>query len=66
MRNRWRVSIGFVIIAALIGIGVVPVRKGLTVRYHGAMAARAARGKKHRSGQPRRRRRWLAGLLGRR
>jgi hypothetical protein len=66
MRNRWRVSIGFIIIAALVGIGVVPVRKGLTVRYQAAVAARSARGQKRRPGRSRRRRGWLSGLLRRR
>lgn len=60
MGHRWRVTLGFVALAALVGIGVVPVRRGLTVRYRAAPAARPSR-------RPRRSvRRWLSRLLRRR
>jgi hypothetical protein len=62
--HRFRVSVGFLIIAALIGIGVVPVRKGLTVRLRGAPSA--ARPSRKSAQRPRRRRRLLARIFGRR
>jgi hypothetical protein len=65
MRNRWRVSLGFVIIAALIGIGVLPARRGLTVRYFGAPPARRSRAPKRRSRRHTRRGRLFGRLLGR-
>jgi hypothetical protein len=64
--QRFRVSVGFLIIAVLIGIGVVPVRKGLTVRYRGtaplARSSRKASRRSHRRGRGR----LLARLFGRR
>jgi hypothetical protein len=41
--HRLRVAIGFVILAALIGIGVVPARRGLTVRLTGPSSKAAGR-----------------------
>lgn len=58
-RHRWRVSVGLAILAVFVGIGVVPARKGLTVRYHGAPPKRAPRPVKRK----RRRKRGLAKLF---
>ena len=64
--HRFRVSVGFLIIAALIGIGVVPVRKGLTVRLRGASSAARPSRKAGRRSHRRGRGRLLARLFGRR
>lgn len=53
MNQRMRVVAGLLIAAGLVGIGIYPVRKGLTVRYRPA-ARRTAR----RARRPNRRR-WL-------
>jgi hypothetical protein len=61
MRHRWRVSVGLAILAVFVGIGVVPARRGLTVRYHGAPPKRPKQPARRRSG--RRRRAGLAKLF---
>lgn len=33
--HRWRVGAGLAIVAVLVALGVIPARRGLTVRYHG-------------------------------
>lgn len=43
MKRRVRVAAGFLVVAALVGIGVYPVRKGIMVRYKPAVALRAKR-----------------------
>ncbi len=43
MKHRVRVAAGLVVVAALVGIGVYPVRKGLSVRFKGSAAPRKKR-----------------------
>jgi hypothetical protein len=47
--HRWRVGAGLLILAGFVAIGVVPARRGLTVRYHGTPKRRnRAQGKGRR------------------
>ena len=40
--QRWRVGAGLAIVAVFVALGIIPARRGLTVRYHGP-AKRAAK-----------------------
>lgn len=46
MRRRIQVAGGFLVVAALVGIGIYPVRKGITVRYRADQARRKRRPKR--------------------
>lgn len=52
MKHRARVIGGLLIAAALVGIGIYPVRKGLIVRYTPTKARRPKRRRRNRA-------RWL-------
>ena len=52
VNQRMRVVGGLLIAAGLVGIGIYPVRKGLTVRYRPVARRRARRARRNR-------RRWL-------
>lgn len=62
MKHQGKVAVGLVVAAALVGIGIIPVQRGLTVRYKGA----PPKPKKQPARKPTRRRRrsGLARLLG--
>jgi hypothetical protein len=52
-RHRWRVGAGLLVLAVFVGIGIVPARRGLTVRYHGPPKRAARAGRRRRPRQSR-------------
>lgn len=40
IQTRWKVGVGFVVLAGLVAIGAVPLRRQMTVRYNQPAAKR--------------------------
>ncbi len=43
MKRQWKVAVGFAIVAVLVGLGIIPARRAMTVRVAAPKAEKAAR-----------------------